>query len=432
MPGFDLSLFSNRLSSYERGVNSLVQCVVVGAVVGTAFAGAGVEVQVGQEGDWCLAIPADVGVLVDVPEATWVQYLRVGAYVHWQSTFVDGEAGGRDFWYGRGWDWRRTRLTAKARVLDAVSLMTHVNLSSDEGRDGGGVEIDYQGVFLAWAELDLNRVSGSSRLDSWDVGYGKRKLGELNEEMDTSVNAILTVERSSFAAQLVPFRAATGTTGAWMKGMRGNEAFSIGVYTTDASPEFGNWSDGTLVVGAWEHDFRESWGMEEATLSLGGGWQDVEEGDEVYAAWEWVITPWLKLKKGPFLLRVSAAFGENEGPETTTGGGFYGASITPVYEWIPDRLQLVGRYTVMGSEGPHGVQLTSRYAREAGRAPNEDIPDLASGRGDFHQSVYGGAVWWVCPQRMSVLAGVEWEQLESRDMKVYSGLTGWFAMRLIY
>jgi len=383
-------------------------------------------------GDWCFTIPADVGVLVDNPDAVFLQKLQLGGYVHFQSAFVDGEVGGEDFWYGRGADWRRARLSATGKVFDVLSLLTHVNMVDDEGRDGGGVEWDYQGLFLAWAELDLKKVTSMDALDSWSISYGKRKLTELNEEIDTSVNAILTVERSSFADQLAPFREGTGTTGAWMRGSRGKDSFSIGVFTTEASPEFGNWTEGTLLVGAWTHDFSDAWGCDEAIFSLGGGIQDVRSGEEVYAPWEWVVTPWMKIRNGRWMLRVSTAFGELEGSSNTSGGAFYGASITPAYDLIPDRLQAVMRYSIMGSEAPQGLQLTSRYAREAGRPANEAIPSLASGRGDFHHSLYGGLVWWVCPKRMSVLGGLEWERLESNNQDVYSGITGWFSTRVIF
>ena len=86
----------------------------------------------------------------------------------------------------------------------------------------------------------------------------------------------------------------------------------------------------------------------------------------------------------------------------------------------------------MGSEGPLGVQMTSRYAREAGLPANDNIPSLAAGQGDFHHSIYGGLVWWPCLKRLSVLGGLSWERLESRDDEVYAGITGWFATRLMF
>jgi len=379
---------------------------------------------------WCL--PENPGLLLDDPEARFLQQLKFGGYAHFHAANVDGRAAGRDFSYQRDSDWRRARLTADAKLLNAISLMAHVNVVEDEGRDGGGEEWDYQSLFLATAELDLKHLTEVKSLDQWSVGYGKRKLKELNEEMDTSINSILTVERSSLAAQLVPFREGTGTTGAWMTGGRGNDSVSIGLYTTDASPEFGNWTDGTMVVGAWKHDFSKALDCDEAILSLGGGFQDVQAGDEVYAPWEWVVTPWMKWRNDRFTLRASLAYGENEGPSTTTGGSFYGFSITPEYDIIPDRLQAVLRYTYTASEAPGGVQLTSRYAREAGRPANEAIPSLSTGRGDRHQSIYGGLVWWPCPKRLSILGGVEWEQLESRDSNVYKGTTLWLGTRVMF
>lgn len=381
-------------------------------------------------GNWCL--PADLGHVVDKPDARVLQKLELGGYAHFHSAYVDGEAAGREFSYKREADWRRARLSANAQVFDALTFLTHVNVVDDEGRDNGGVEWDYQGLFLAWAELDLTKVMEVNQLDKWSIGIGKRKLTELNEEMDTSVNSILTVERSSLASQLVPFREGTGTTGIWMRGSEGHHTFSLGLYSTDASREFGTWDDGTMVVGAWQHDFSNAWDYDQAILSLGGGVQDVKRGDEVYSAWEWVFTPWMKITQDRWTLRTSLAVGENEGPSTTTGGAFYGASITPEYDLIPDRLQAVARYTYMQSEAPNGVQLTSRYAREAGRTANEGIPSLSTGRGDSHHSIYGGLVWWPCPKRMSLLSGLEWEKLESRGAPVYEGVTAWLASRVMF
>lgn len=382
-------------------------------------------------GDWCFLLPADYGVVVDDPEARWVQYLQFGGYLHHQSAFVDGESGGQDFWYGRGSDWRRGRLTFKAKTFDALSFLAHANMVQDEGRIGGGSEWDYHGLFLAWAELDLKKLAPVDFLDSWSLFYGKRKLKELSEEVETSINSILTVERSALAGQISPFRAATGITGVWTKAARGKHNWTLGLYTTDASLEFGTWSDGIVVSGGWNHDFGEAWGFDEARFSIGGAYQDVQRGDEVFSMWEWVVTPWLRLRDDRWELRVSGALGQNEGPSTTTGGDFYGITVIPAYWLLEQKLQAVLRYQVMASEAPRGVGMAARYAREAGRPQNEAIPALSRGTGDFHQSLYAGLAWYPCPKRLHVLGGVEWDQLESRDVEVYEGLTGWLAVRLL-
>jgi len=390
----------------------------------------GKEPMLSTERKW--TIPADAGVLVNDPDAAWLQYLKVGAYAHLQSAAVSGRADGRGFSYTRGSDWRRARATLSATCFDALKIVAHANMVEDEGRTGGGVEFDYFGLFLAWAELDLTRLAGGTGLDRFSIFYGKRKLTELNEEVETSINAIRTIERSSFAAQVSPFPGATATTGAWMRGAMGRHDVSLGLFTTDVSPEFGNWDDGTILIGAWKYDFSGRLGVDEAVLSLGGAVQDVKGNDQRYALWDWLITPWLRIRDDRWELRVSAAVGENSGPGSTTGGDFYGLTVMPVYWLIEDRLQGVLRYQVMASEAPNGVRMASRYAREAGLSANEDLPSLARGTGDLLQSIYAGVVWTIAPKHFTMLAGVEWERLESRNDRVYSGVTGWFSTRVMF
>ena len=386
----------------------------------------------GNDGDWCQAIPWDIGEVPTDEESPWLQSLRFGGYMHLQAASVNGRAGGRDFSYGRGLDVRRTRLTMKGKALNALSWSVHANMSQDDGRTGGGVEFDYFGLFTAYGTLDLNALLPDNPLDTFSVSYGKRKLTELNEEDETSINSILTVERSSLSSFIVPFRAATGTTGGWMKMGMGDDLVTLGVFSTDTSPEFGTWDDGTLLIGSWEHEFGDALGLDEAVLSIGGGVQDVKAGDEMYSPWEWVFTPWFRITEGRWQWHFSGAVGELEGPAATTGGSFFGACLMPVYWVVEDHLQLVCRYEFMKSDAPRGVQMRSRYAREAGRPQNEGIPSLAAGRGDFHQALYGGFVWWPCPKHLSILGGVEWEQLTSRSTNVYRGTTLWLSTRVIF
>lgn len=400
-------------------------------LAGCGFARAGDEGRA-TDGGRGFPMTGDFGNLVEDRESAVLQRFEVGAYAHWQAAAVSGNAGGRDFWDTRDGDWRRVRATVRATMFDSLKFLGHANFSRDEGAAGGGVEFDYFGLFLAWAELDLTRLGSAAGLDGLSVFYGKRKLTELNEEVETSINALRTVERSSFAGRVVPFRAATGTTGAWVEASRGRYEWSLGVFTTDSSPEFGDWSDGTLVVGSWKYDFSAALGVEEAVVSLGGAIQDLGGRDERYAPWDWLVTPWLRIRDGRWELRASAALGRNGGPTSVSGGAFHGLTVMPVYWLAEDRLQAVLRYEVMGSEAPDGVGLAARYARQAGGPAREGIPSLARGTGDFHHSVYGGLVWTVVPGRLTVLSGIEWQRLESRDAKIYSGVTGWFSTRLMF
>ena len=377
-------------------------------------------------------IPADVGKLVDNPGSPWLQYLQIGGYAHFQSAFVDGSAGGRDFCYTRGADWRRVRMTLKAQMFDSVSLAGQFDIVEDEGRFGGGVETDYFGIFSAWVELDLSKMWNTASLDGWTLAYGKRKLDELNEEVDTSVNALLTVERSAMATQIAPFREGTGTTGGWVKYVTGKDTFSGGIFTTDSSKEFGDWQDGEVYLAGWRRNRAESLNVDLAVMALGAAYQDTNGKDELYSLWKWVATPWMRIENGRWGWHSSGVIGSNEGPDSISGGTFYGLVAMPTWWLIDKRLQAVMRYQVMGSDAPRGVQMNFRYAREAGQLQNEAIPSLAAGLGDFHQSIYGGVNWVICPKRFTMLFGLEWDQLESKGRNIYQGYSGLFAARVMF
>lgn len=356
----------------------------------------------------------------------WLDLVKPGGYLHFQA----GGVSGRDFWYDDTSDWRRGRVNLRVRAFDAFETFFDVNLVSDDGASGGGVEIGYQSIFTGWGRLDLSRWFDLPGVDRWSIAYGKRKLSELNEEVDTSINSILTVERSSLAAQLAPFRAGTGTTGIWGEADFAGDSVSLGLFSTDASPEFADWDEGLVVIGGWRRTLEDRAGFDRITLALGGGWQELAPGDEAYADWRWIVTPWLRLAQGRAGLRFSGALGNNRGPEATTGGTFGGFEVIPSWWWIEDRLRLVARYEMIASQAPEGVAMGSRYAKRAGLPGNEDLPDLARGRGDFYQAIYGGLEWWPWPGHLSVLGGLEWAELRSDGREVFNGVTAWFATRV--
>jgi hypothetical protein len=101
---------------------------------------------------------------------------------------------------------------------------------------------------------------------------------------------------------------------------------------------------------------------------------------------------------------------------------------------VPERWQLALRGEVAVAEEAEGLRLASRYARIAGEAANENLPALASGRGDRHYSIYGGVTWFAHHPNLRLMAGVEWERMEQSDsgQAVYDGVTTWLAARVFF
>lgn len=380
--------------------------------------------------DWCFS---DInGTLIDDPDAEWVQSLKLGGYFNYQGGIVDGRAGGQDFWYERPSEMRRARLLFSTRLLDFLDLSLQTNMVDDERDTGGGLELDYASIYTAKIGLDLEDLFDVPFVDSLTLAYGKEKLSELHEEIDTAANSLLTVERSALANQIAPLRGSAGITGGWLGVARGDNHISLGVYSAKPRNEFADWGGATITTASWYRDWAEQLGFDTAKVSIGGGYQNAKASDERYVDWQWVFSPWLRFEDGCWGFRASAAIAENEGRGRGIDGAFYGITVLPSWWLIEGRLQAVARYTLTKSEGPRGVLINSRYAREAGLEANEAIPEVATGRGDFHQAVYGGLDWTICPKRLTVQTGLEWEQLKSRDRSVYRGTTFWLGTRVVF
>jgi hypothetical protein len=56
---------------------------------------------------------------------------------------------------------------------------------------------------------------------------------------------------------------------------------------------------------------------------------------------------------------------------------------------------------------------------------------VASGRGDEHHSVYGGLNYFLCGHNAKIMAGVEWETLQTMSGDV-DALTWWLAWRMYF
>ena len=391
------------------------------------------EPAVSPAGDWCESLPWDAGQIVDAPASPWLQSLRVGGLMHLESGAVAGRADGRGFWYDRGLEWRRLRLTMQAKALGVFDVVAQANMVEDEGCTGGDLDFGYSSLFHAWVELDLRKVFGVTSLDRFSVAYGKRKLHELAEIVDTGVSLIEMVEYPFLGSFLSPYPNGVPPTGAWINAAHGADTFSLGVYSSDSAPEFASWNEGWLVVGSWRRDFTKTWGLDRALVSLGAAYQDADPVSDVcYSPWRWTLTPWMRVGHDRWDLRVSAAGGDLLGPSATTGGAFFGINIMPSWWLVEGTLQAVASGGFARSRSPQGLRLPVRYARAAGLPDNEDIPLLANGRGDLHLELYGGLVWWVCPKHWSVLSGVQWENMRSQGSDVYEGTTLWFSTRVFF
>jgi phosphate-selective porin OprO/OprP len=78
---------------------------------------------------------------------------------------------------------------------------------------------------------------------------------------------------------------------------------------------------------------------------------------------------------------------------------------------VTPRFQIVGRYTMVKSDGANGVRHTT-YENE-----------VVTGRGDRFEDFYAGANYYFYAHRLKLQTGVQWGDMEDRanDGGAYSG-----------
>lgn len=272
---------------------------------------------------------------------------------------------------------------------------------------------------------DGNRVSYRS-INSAYIGYYpskhfKFKFGKqtahYSQEWSTGSSDLRVIERSLLVQQLRPRR----TTGLSMNGDWKQWDYEVGVYSGERDDEFGSFDAGFYYQASLGYDFTDlfdSWKDFDLRLSyLHNDGDRRNDGPEPYRD---SYSLALNLRKKRFRLTADALYADGiEGRADV-----WGFLVTPSYELIDDKLEIVFRYHFAKSNGRDGVRLQGRLDREA--------PDLIDrGRGDKYQSIYLGLKHHILEDRLTFSAGIEYADLEDRfdDGGEITSLTGLGVLR---
>lgn len=385
-------------------------------------------------GDWCEWLKSGPGILYKGGPEEILQELRWFGLLNVNYAWVDGESGGRDFWYDNRGEIRRLWAGLEAKMFgNALTVHYEDRFENDLKPRNGPREIEYVDSWATWAEWEITRTFPElGDHGAWSVGYGKICL-PLAEEVLNPSKLLSIPERSAISNRLFVLSDCVTPTGAWIRWKNGPWKAMTGVFSTDTAPEMGNWDDGTCYIAQVERDVKDWFGTDAATLAAAFLYDDTERGDDrLTGDINWVASTWAIVQDGRWTLRANLVYGEGDDPNPLRDGRFWGLVFTPSYMLVPAKLEAVARYQYQASDSPEGVRMYSRYARTAGLPANENIPVLAGGRGDEHHSIYGGLNWLICSHNLKLMAGLEWESMESRSAQVYEGLTFWLGLRTFF
>lgn len=383
--------------------------------------------------EWLTSKP---GNLYSNPDNPWIQDVTINTRFHWQYAMVDGHTetvGGRqDFSYRNRGEIRRFYFGPTFRFLDAFTLKAEANMTDDQKPRGGERKLGYDAMFEFYLTADLKKLIDPPFFDGLKLHYGKYEQRYTEEHM-TSSRDIYTAERSMLDTWLLPGAPVPANpTGIWFDAEKGPHTLSAGVFSTDHSPELSNWDDGRGYWITYRQDLTAYTGLEMTEVSANYIWNDTDATDQQALNYDWASTVWARIGDGRWALRGSLIYGANRLDTPDRGGYFGGIDLLPTYWIVEDKLMFAMRAEYARATESEGLRLSSRYARIAGLAANENLPTLDNGRGDVHYSLYAGLNYHYCSNLANkIILGVEWERMENSGTKltVYDGVTWWLAYR---
>lgn len=306
----------------------------------------------------------------------FIQELKLRGRYQGQYHWLNSEQGDHD-----DWEDRRSRLGFDAKFFDK-KIEVRLDAQSTDG-----FETFYGGLVDAYLKWKPNSAF------SLTLGKQKPRLGYYDWLQST--NAQPTFERSQVFNQLRVDRA----TGAVADGALGRFTYEFGAYSNDVDREFGQFDGGASFGGGVGWDFKDTLSVERADLRVHWLHSDHEQADAVLTRYDdlFSATFWVEQRRAGFVAEAFAGTG--------TGANVIGFYLQPTYDLVPDRLQVVGRYSFAHGEGADSVTAQGRYERTA--------PDLTGGgRGETYHAGYLGLQYFLHGDNLKLMTGVEYARLD--------------------
>lgn len=207
------------------------------------------------------------------------------------------------------------------------------------------------------------------------------------------------------------------------EGKAGDFSWQVGGYSNDSDKEFGKFGGEYSVGAGLGYDAKACFGWDRADFRLDWIHSGHDKDDYLFTRYDDIISATFWAQQGPFQLVVEGFNGSGgEGRD----GDVFGMFVQPMYDIIPKRLQLVGRYSFTTGDGPDSVIRQNRYEGEA--------PLLTGGgRGDEYHALYLGAQYFIYGDKLKLMAGGEYAHLDGGgNGGDYEGVTWLTGLRFYF
>jgi phosphate-selective porin OprO/OprP len=307
---------------------------------------------------------------------------------------IDADEGDHD-----EWNTRRLRLGPRVTLFRTFTLHGEVELNPQEADP---LYVRFTDLYLQW--------SRSGRLA---LTLGKHGV-PFTMDGSTSSKELIAIDRSNltnniwFTYEYIPGVSISGRLAPWI--------YRAGVYSAgEANREFGEFNGGAFTLGVLGYDFAKSLGVKEALLTGNYVYQNPDARNTFTQRLEHVVSANFKFDAGGWGVRT----------DVSTASGYlrqsdlWGLMAMPFVN-ITDKLQFVGRYTLLDSDDPNGVRLGTYENR------------VVSGRGDLYKELYLGGNYFFYGHKLKLQTGIQFADMNDRanDGGEYSGVAWTTGLRV--
>jgi len=370
-----------------------------GAKAGVETVAKDTPVIIEEEGGFDFKDLWDLATLYQDNDNPFIQRVKLRGRYQGQHYWMDSSQGNND-----GWENRRNRFGVDVTMFDRK-----VDIRVDAQADSRFTEA-YDSLVDAYVRF--KPVDGVSLT----VGRQKPQIGAFG--FVGSSAELQTFERPQITNQLGFDR----TPGVVLEVKQDEWTFRGGFYSNHVDSEFGNFDggySGSIGVG---YDMSGLTGLDKSDLRVDYLHSEPKAGGNVISSYEDIVSVTFMLSQGRFGLanEAYAAFGNTAGR-----GDVFGVLVEPTWFLVPDRFQLVSRYSFTTGSGTQSVQAQSRYERRS--------TDLqAGGRGGEYHAIYFGGQYFINGDRLKLMAGVEASRLSGGVGDNLSAVTGFAGVRFFF
>lgn len=309
---------------------------------------------------------------------------------------VDSSRGNNDFF-----EIRRFRLGE-----DAFFFNRHLEIKATLDtalRSYNKDEIFYNRMTDLFANFHIN--------DAVNIRAGKFEP-HFGYDREFSDNLQKFFERSFFDDNVFNNTGNDYVTGASVLGKIENWGYQVAIFSLNVGKEFGDFNGGESYLAEISYDFKSALNADKALWALDYMHMELNHNSNVFNTMHNAAATYFDYQKGRFGFVTQLGYGDG----IESKGNIYEVMLMPSYYIIPEKLEVIFRYQLGLADKDNGITTINRQESTVGKFT-----------GDTLNSGYLGLNYYICGQKLKLMAGVQYDDLTG-GTGANAGYSGWTSL----